>query len=377
MDQIDQSRACRAATGTGSRMAASSATCARAIASCTKASAACASCARARTTRSCSRPMAARPASASIRSRRSRSTISCPARRCCRSAPPAATSPASSARTGTSRRRARSTALQDRASPGGDRRGGGAQRLPLGRVHLQRSGDLPRIRGRRGAGLPRARRQDGGGERGLHLRRSRGANSSGTWTPPTSTSRASPRASTSNLCSGRLAPVLETLEYLKHETEVWFEITTLLDPRRERLARRDRGAERVGDGASRPRRAAALHGLSSGLEDAATRRRRRRETLRTARRIALAAGLRYVYTGNIHDPAGQSTYCHACGALLIGRDWYDLTAWTLTPDGRCRTCGSACAGVFENEPGRWGRRRRAVVVPELAAKTGAAAGADQ
>ena len=58
-------------------------------------------------------------------------------------------------------------------------------------------------------------------------------------------------------------------------------------------------------------------------------------TLRTARRIATEAGLRYVYTGNIDDPAGQSTYCHGCRALLIGRDWYDLTAWNLSAQGRC------------------------------------------
>jgi pyruvate formate lyase activating enzyme len=88
--------------------------------------------------------------------------------------------------------------------------------------------------------------------------------------------------------------------------------------------------------------------------------------LRTARRIGKEAGLRYVYTGNIHDPGGQSTYCHACDARLIGRDWYDLHDWTLTPDGRCRACGEACAGVFDGAPGRWGRRRQAVRVPALA-----------
>jgi hypothetical protein len=62
--------------------------------------------------------------------------------------------------------------------------------------------------------------------------------------------------------------------------------------------------------------------------------------LRAARRIAMNAGLRYVYTGNVHDPAGQSTHCHACGAVLIGRDWYDITAWHLAEDGRCVACES-------------------------------------
>jgi pyruvate formate lyase activating enzyme len=86
-------------------------------------------------------------------------------------------------------------------------------------------------------------------------------------------------------------------------------------------------------------------------------------TLKTARRIALEAGLRYVYTGNIHDGAGQSTYCHGCGATLIGRDWYDLTAWNLSADGRCADCGAACAGVFDARHGTWGGRRQSVRVP--------------
>jgi pyruvate formate lyase activating enzyme len=80
-------------------------------------------------------------------------------------------------------------------------------------------------------------------------------------------------------------------------------------------------------------------------------------TLLEARRIALAAGLRYVYTGNIHDEDTQSTWCHSCGTRLIGRDWHELTAWSLTPDGRCTACGTACAGVFDGTPGHWGRRR--------------------
>src|SRR5262249_60456651 len=78
---------------------------------------------------------------------------------------------------------------------------------------------------------------------------------------------------------------------------------------------------------------------------------------------AVEAGLRYVYTGNIHDGAGQSTYCHGCGATLIGRDWYDLTAWNLSVDGRCADCSTACAGVFDAGHGTWGRRRQSVTVP--------------
>jgi pyruvate formate lyase activating enzyme len=81
------------------------------------------------------------------------------------------------------------------------------------------------------------------------------------------------------------------------------------------------------------------------------------ETLTRARMIALDAGVRYAYTGNVHDEGGQTTYCHGCGAVLIGRDWYEMTAWNLSPTGSCSKCGTPCAGVFEATPGRWGSRR--------------------
>jgi pyruvate formate lyase activating enzyme len=71
-------------------------------------------------------------------------------------------------------------------------------------------------------------------------------------------------------------------------------------------------------------------------------------------------GVRYAYTGNVVDPRGQSTWCHWCGGLLIGRDWYELGAWNLTPDGYCASCGERVAGVFEAAPGAWGSRRMPV-----------------
>ena len=83
-------------------------------------------------------------------------------------------------------------------------------------------------------------------------------------------------------------------------------------------------------------------------------------TLTRAREIAMKNGLRYVYTGNVHDETGGSTYCYHCGTKLIGRDGYDLTAWNLDEHGHCRACGSACAGVFEAKPGTWGSRRQPV-----------------
>ena len=79
-----------------------------------------------------------------------------------------------------------------------------------------------------------------------------------------------------------------------------------------------------------------------------------------ARRIALKNVVRYAYTGNVHDREGGTTTCHNCGAALIGRDWYVLTDWNLTDDGRCARCGAACPGVFDGPPGSWGARRMPV-----------------
>ncbi|MCZ6782397.1 MAG: AmmeMemoRadiSam system radical SAM enzyme, partial [Proteobacteria bacterium] len=83
-------------------------------------------------------------------------------------------------------------------------------------------------------------------------------------------------------------------------------------------------------------------------------------TLTRARAIARSYGLRYVYTGNVHDEEGGSTLCHECGQILVGRDWYRLTVWNVGDGGCCNRCGARCAGVFEAEPGDWGPRRQPV-----------------
>jgi pyruvate formate lyase activating enzyme len=160
-----------------------------------------------------------------------------------------------------------------------------------------------------------------------------------------------------NLCTGRLAPVLDTLEYLKHETNCWFEITTLLISGKNDSPQEIEALARwVMDhlGPDVPLHFTAFHPDWKMPWTPSTPPR----TLRTARRIATGAGIHYVYTGNIHDPAGQSTYCHGCGATLIGRDWYDITAWSLSADGTCVRCGTRCHGVFEAVAGRWGPRRQ-------------------
>jgi pyruvate formate lyase activating enzyme len=80
----------------------------------------------------------------------------------------------------------------------------------------------------------------------------------------------------------------------------------------------------------------------------------------------MAVGLRYVYTGNIHDPHGQSTYCHGCGQMLIERDWYALGRWNLTADGACNRCRTPLPGVFETRPDNRGAVRRPVRIREVA-----------
>ncbi len=163
------------------------------------------------------------------------------------------------------------------------------------------------------------------------------------------------------LCSGSLGAVLDTLTYLKRETSVWLEITTLLIPGENDSPREIEALsawvfEHLGPEV--PLHFTAFHPDWKMLDRSATPA----ATLAAARNIARSVGLRYVYTGNVHDEAGQSTYCYACGSKLIGRDWYEITSWTLTADGSCNGCGNACAGVFDNRPGNWGSHRRSLVI---------------
>jgi len=161
------------------------------------------------------------------------------------------------------------------------------------------------------------------------------------------------------VCGGRLADVLDTLVWVRRQGRAWLEITTLLIP-----GENDSDAEI----SALSRWIATQLGCDVPLHFTAFHpdwRMRQHPptppaTLTRARAIARGEALRYVYTGNVHDPAGGSTYCHQCGALLIGRDWYELTAWELDADGRCRKCAAQAAGVFEAAPGSWGRKREPV-----------------
>ncbi|MDH3336301.1 MAG: AmmeMemoRadiSam system radical SAM enzyme [Gammaproteobacteria bacterium] len=164
------------------------------------------------------------------------------------------------------------------------------------------------------------------------------------------------------VCGGHLGPVLDTLLYLKHETDIWLELTTLLIP-----GENDSAGE-IDDmtrwiveqlGQNVPLHFTAFHPDWKMLDTPSTPTK----TLRRSREIAIANGMHHVYTGNVHDYSGSSTYCHGCGELLIGRDWYELSNWNLTMDdgkARCSSCGTEIAGVFEAAPGSWGSRRQPV-----------------
>ena len=139
---------------------------------------------------------------------------------------------------------------------------------------------------------------------------------------------------------------------------MWLEITTLLIPG-ENDGDAELGALASWVAGNWARRAAAFQCVPSGLADAGPAAHPAGDADQGAG-IAMGRGLRYVYTGNVHDPAGGSTWCPGCGALLIERDWYQLGAWGLTGDGRCANCDTPLAGVFDTSR----PRRRPILVCE-------------
>ncbi len=163
------------------------------------------------------------------------------------------------------------------------------------------------------------------------------------------------------LCGAHLKPVLDTLVYLKHETDVWFEITTLLIP-----GKNDTVEEVTAEcawimkelGPDVPLHFTAFHPDFKMMDIPPTPA----TTLQRARQIALDAGLHYVYTGNIHDTEGGTTYCPSCRAALIVRDWHEIVSYDVTPDGECPHCATPVVGAFETFHGQFGRRRIPVAI---------------
>jgi len=162
------------------------------------------------------------------------------------------------------------------------------------------------------------------------------------------------------LTQTRLQPVLDTLMYMKHETDVWLEITTLIIPGENDSPDELRSlcgwvVDHLGPDV--PLHFSAFHPDFKMMDTTRTPH----ETLLMAKQIAADAGVRYAYVGNVQDVENESTYCPGCGALLIQRDRYSLGAYELR-DGACSACGQTVPGLFENKPGRWGRRRLPVLI---------------
>lgn len=160
------------------------------------------------------------------------------------------------------------------------------------------------------------------------------------------------------VAAGRLAPVLDTLVGIA-ASGVWLELTTLLIP-----GHNDSPAE-LGRmtgwvvrelGPDVPMHFTAFHPDHRMRDVPPTPP----ATLTRAREIAMAGGVRYAYTGNVTDPAGQATRCPGCGEAVIERDGYRVTGWRLDPGARCVRCGARVAGVFAGDPGHWGPRRAPV-----------------
>ena len=163
------------------------------------------------------------------------------------------------------------------------------------------------------------------------------------------------------LTGAHLQPVLDTLIYLKHETDVWFEITTLLIP-----GKNDSDEELTAMckwiknelGPDVPLHFTAFHPDHKMPNVPATPV----ATLVRARDIALKQGLFYVYTGNVHNAEGDTTFCSNCHSPLIVRDWYQIKQYRLNKDGCCPECGTALAGRFTAEAENFGQRRIPVAI---------------
>ncbi|BCN93120.1 hypothetical protein THMIRHAM_09050 [Thiomicrorhabdus immobilis] len=157
------------------------------------------------------------------------------------------------------------------------------------------------------------------------------------------------------LTGAKLQPVLDTIEYVANETDTWMELTTLLipgenDSEKELAQMAEWIIEHCGDEV--PLHFTKYHPDYRMMNNPETPI----ETLEKARKIAMDAGLKFVYTGNVLDFEGQATYCPNCGEKVIERQYYQITDWQLN-NGCCQHCNTPVAGVYQEQPGDWGNKR--------------------
>ena len=222
------------------------------------------------------------------------------------------------------------------------------------RLHLQRPGHLHGIRARRRGRLSRAGREECRRHRRLHLRRAAQALVRGHGRGECRSQGFTERFYAKR-CAGSLEPVLDTLKYLVHETDVWTEITTLLIPGENDF---DEELDALTQWVARELRAdvplhfTAFHPDYRMLETEPTPP----PTLQKARAIAIRNGLHHVYVGNVHDPARQATLCPTCGARAIARDGYTIKSLRARRLGRVRKLRDQDGGrVRRRSPARGAR----------------------
>ncbi|MBS1169259.1 MAG: Radical [Burkholderiaceae bacterium] len=163
------------------------------------------------------------------------------------------------------------------------------------------------------------------------------------------------------LTGAHLQPVLDTLKYVRHETNVWLEITTLLIP-----GKNDSDEEltalsewiRTELGPDVPLHFSAFRPDYRMADVPPTPT----ATLVRARNIAQQAGLHYVYTGNVRHQDGDTTFCPQCHAPLIVRDWFQINRYRLAPEGKCPDCGAQLAGRYDDKPDEFGRKRIPIAI---------------
>ena len=170
------------------------------------------------------------------------------------------------------------------------------------------------------------------------------------------------------LCNAHIEPVLDTIRWLVHETDVWVELTNLVipgenDSRDELTQMCNWIVEELGPDV--PLHFSGFHPDFELLHLPPTPL----STLLMARDIAQKAGINYAYTGNVLDPETQATYCPSCGEMVIERSGYTIGSYHLKVDAEdpsgsahCRKCGEAIAGHYGPVPGNWGSRRHPVQI---------------
>ncbi|GAB5403364.1 MAG: hypothetical protein Aurels2KO_15950 [Aureliella sp.] len=165
-----------------------------------------------------------------------------------------------------------------------------------------------------------------------------------------------------------LAPVLDTIRFIKHETDCWLELTNLIIPQTndspgDLRKMCDWVMEAVGDAV--PIHFTAFHPDFRMMDKPRTDP----DTLTMAVEIAKTAGVKFAYVGNVHDRQRQSTFCPSCDQLLIERDWHQLSHYGLDADGKCSSCGAVLPGRFQTTCGSWGNRRLPIVIQQNANST--------